>query len=176
MRMIIIFCFDGTWMKYDKWVSFLLAATLLWGSNTTNGVSAFWDCCDHVNMWVSFLSLIEWIENLLLRRIFWSQCFMLFPQLFSMLEQVWLAWSHSWNYWQKAGHVCKRGNVSFYRIIFMQVSQRASFQEIICWRKNNLSNCRYQLTGSDCWSCIGHWRVNFQQSAEQMRFLIKKLR
>ena len=51
-------------------------------------------------------------------------------QLFNRLEQVWLSWSHSWNHWKKARHIFKRGNLSIYRVIIMQVSWYASFKKI----------------------------------------------
>ena len=122
---VVVMCmiFFVLWEVTKAVVNFILlrlAATILWCSNTTKGVSAFWDCYDHFNMWVSFIWSCSCRNYYFIS--FYRNALYFNSQVFFVLEQVWLAWSHSWNYWQKARHLCKRSNVPFYRIILMQVS------------------------------------------------------
>lgn len=55
-------------------------------------------------------------------------------QIFDMLEQVWLARSHSRNNWKKARHIGQRGIISIYRVIFVQVSFQWCFRrfQLVC--------------------------------------------
>lgn len=119
----------GHWMKalwYFFWLQ--LAASIFSSFNTFEGVSAFWDCFIHFNMRVNCSTTVLdeqcylVLFSLSLSWFFLQNALCFGLQVFNLLEQVRLAWSRSWNHWQKAGHLCKSSNLPFQWVIFMQVS------------------------------------------------------
>lgn len=71
--------------------------------------------------WVPFYS----ISSGLLFLSYLHNCYFHF-QVFSMLEHVWVAWSHTWYHRKKTRHIRQRGTLSIYHVIYMQVSDTDS--------------------------------------------------